>query len=190
MGQIRTFIAVDVSAEVRARANDLANRLRVSDVKANWTKPENMHLTLKFLGDTDETLIPDVCRRVAQAAKPFTPFRLVFGEAGAFPKIDRPRTVWLGVTEGDEPIVELQSAIEDTLADLRFPREHRRFKPHLTIGRVRGGGPKQEELGRLIAGNAEFDAHSCQVSELLIFASYLEPAGPTYQILGRAPLEG
>lgn len=190
MGRLRTFIAVEVSAEVRGRGEILVNRLRKTGINATWTKPENMHLTLKFLGDTDETLIPEVCRRVATAATPHAPIQLTFSSAGAFPSVDRPRAAWLGVGQGAEPLINLHASIEESLLDMRIPRERRRFKPHLTVGRIREGGSKAEELTKLLEKNADFDGKSCNIDEVLVFASYLEKSGPTYQVLARAPLEG
>src|SRR5687768_9630793 len=97
MARIRTFIAVETSPAVRRRAVDLQNKLRESHAKASWTDPEKMHVTLQFLGDVEDTLIPDVCKRVATAAALFEPFFIEFSKAGAFPAADRPRTLWIGV---------------------------------------------------------------------------------------------
>jgi len=188
MGRIRTFIAVAVSDGVRTRIADLIGHLRTSGAKTSWTKPANMHLTLKFLGDTSETRIPDVCRAVSGAVERIAPFQLALTGAGAFPNDRRPRTVWIGAEQGSREICELAEMIETALHAGGFPREHRRFKPHLTIGRVRGGGPAQIELGRLIGSHTEFEAGTSPIDEVLVFASHLASSGPTYQVLGRAPL--
>jgi len=190
MARIRTFIAVETSPAVRRRAVDLQNKLRESEVKASWTDPENMHVTMQFLGDVEDTLIPEVCKRVATAAAPFEPFHVEFSRAGAFPGAERPRTVWIGVDQGSQELVDLQFAIQESLVEMRFPRERRTYRPHLTIARVRGGGSRQTRLADLIAHYRDFKAGSCDVSEVLILASYLERSGPTYQIMGRAPLDG
>lgn len=190
MARIRTFIAIDTSPAVQRRAADLQNKLRESEAKATWTDPENMHITLQFLGDVDDPLIPEVCKRVAAAAAPFAPFQAEFSRAGAFPSIERPRTVWIGVDRGAEELVNLQQAIQDSLAEMRFPRERRTYRPHLTLARVRGGGKGQARLSALIARYRDFKADSCDVSEALIVASNLDRSGPTYQVMGRAPLEG
>lgn len=190
MSRIRTFIAVDTSPAVRRRAAALQEKLRVSEVKASWTEPENMHLTLQFLGDVEDTLVPEVCQRVASAAAPFAPFQVGFSQAGAFPSLDRPRTVWIGVDQGRQELIDLQLAIQETLLEMRFPRERRTYKPHLTIGRVREKGPRQAQLSELLAHYRDFKADSCDVPEALIFASFLEGSRPTYQIMGRASLDG
>jgi 2'-5' RNA ligase len=190
MARIRTFIAVDTSPAVRRRAVDLQAKLRESQVNATWTDAENMHVTMQFLGDVDDTLIPEVCKRVASAAAPFVPFYIDFSQVGAFPAVDRPRTVWIGVDHGAQELVALQFAIQESLVEMRFPRERRTFKPHLTLARVREGGRRQSRLAELLAHYRDFKAESCDVSEVLIFASYLDRTGPSYQIMGRAPLDG
>lgn len=190
MARIRTFIAIDTSPAVRRRAAELQNKLRESNVDANWTEPENMHVTLQFLGDVDDPLIPEVCQRVASAAAPFAPFLVEFSKAGAFPSLDRPRTVWIGVDQGSQELVDLQLAIQESLVEMRFPRERRTYRPHLTLARVRKTGGGQKRLSELIAHYRDFKAESCDVPEVLIIASNLDRSGPTYQIMGRAPLEG
>ncbi len=188
MSLIRTFIAVDISAEVRARAAALIERLQASEVKASWTRPENMHLTLKFLGDTPDAKIADVCRAVAAAAQSQAPLQMRLAGAGAFPRLASPRTAWIGVTDGGEQLGQLQQALEDELYEAGFSRERRRFVPHLTLGRVRAGGPAMQELGRLIDQNSDFDAGACWIEEVVTYASSLEKTGPVYQVMGRAPL--
>ncbi|MFV2065834.1 MAG: RNA 2',3'-cyclic phosphodiesterase [Pirellulales bacterium] len=190
MPTLRTFIAVEVASDVRSRACDLVERLRKTGVKATWTHPNNRHLTLKFLGDTEEGRVPEICSAVAAAARDHRPFRLQFVGAGAFPNCHRPRTVWLGVQEGEAAICALADRIETTLERLGVRREKRRFKPHLTLGRVRGSGPSQLDLGRQVEANAAFDAGVSRVEEVVVFASFLEPSGPTYQVMAHAPLEG
>ena len=190
MARIRRFVAVDTSPAVQRRAVQLQAKLRESQVQATWTDAENMHVTLQFLGDVPDTLIPEVCKRVASAAAPFTPFLVDFSQVGAFPALDRPRTVWIGVGQGAQELVDLQLAIQESLVEMRFPRERRTFKPHLTLARVREGGRRPSRLAELMAHYRDFRAESCEVAEALIFASYLDRTGANYQILGRAPLDG
>ena len=190
MSLFRTFIAVDVSPEVRARAVKLERDLQQSRVKASWTSGESMHLTLKFLGDTPDGRLPDVCRAVQRAAAPLAPIQLAFKQAGAFPRMQRPRTVWIGLETGREPLERLQIAIEDALYDEGFPRERRRFVPHLTIARVRAGGPALAALSARLERHADFDAGSTLADEVVVYASFLDGGGPTYQVVGRAELGG
>lgn len=190
MKYLRTFIAIEISPEVQTRAGQLMDRLRQSGVKASWTKLQYSHLTLKFLGDTPETLIPDVCRAVIQAAKKVDPFELRFTGTGAFPSMQRPQTLWLGVEHGLEEITELHKAVDEALFALRYPKERGRFSPHLTLGRARSGAPDEyAELRRILEENAAFDAGISVVEDVLVFSSTLDRVhGPTYDVLSRAPL--
>ena len=192
MARLRTFIALELSGGVKSRARQLIDRLRVTDSTINWVQPENMHLTLKFLGDVPEIETPDVCRSVAKAVAEIEPFEILFRGAGAFPTLDNPRSLWVGVETGSDYLMELQSAIENRLfQDLGFAKEHRRFQPHLTIGRVKhvdNSGPQR--LSELLAQYADFDCDLSVVDEVVTFASFLGREGPTYNALDHAPLGG
>jgi 2'-5' RNA ligase len=187
---IRTFIAVETSQAVRDRAAELMDSLQVARADVKWVQRQNLHLTLKFLGDVAEPDLPGVCEVVRQAVSGLSPFELEIRSAGAFPHPGRPRTLWLGAGEGAEAAAALAAAIEKALRKLGFPKEARRFETHLTIGRVRGGGPALAELGRLLREHAAFDAGRFRVAEVVVFASHLGPKGPTYEPLGCAPLAG
>lgn len=188
---IRTFIAIEIAPTVCARAAALIKRLQESNVQATWVKPTQMHMTLKFLGDVPDNEVPDVCKLVDQAVRELPPFEMSFRGCGAFPSLDRPRTVWIGVEDGAEELTIVHEAIDLALKKLRFPRETRRFQPHLTIGRIReAGSPRLDELTRIIAEHAEFDADLSVVEEVVTFASFQDKAGPQHDAMGRAELRG
>jgi 2'-5' RNA ligase len=149
-----------------------------------------MHWTLKFLGDVDMLEVPEICAAVERACQPFAPFDVEAKGAGAFPDPRRPRTVWIGVGEGSEPMIALHDAIERELAKLGYREENRRFRPHLTIGRVRNSPAGIEELGRLVQANADFESGLSTVYDVVIFSSTLGPKGPTHEPLGHADLQG
>lgn len=191
MQNIRTFIAFEVGNDVKARAADLIKRLKKAEADVRWVESQHMHITLKFLGDVPNVEVPDVCRHVAEAVADFEPFEIEFLSAGAFPEITRPKTLWIGVApgEGFERLEAMNNAIEQRLHDeMGFPRERRRFQPHLTIGRVNSQGEAQRLLGELVEQQANFDASIAEVDEVLIYASFLERSGPIYNVLGRAEL--
>ncbi len=184
---LRTFIALEIPDGVRAAAAKLIERLRSQGAKVTWTAPENLHVTLKFLGDVDVTSVAAVCDAVARATEAISPFRVSFAGAGAFPDIARPRVLWLGVDEGVEPLVFLHSQIEEQLAELTFPFDGRRFAPHVTLGRVRGPG---SALTEQLETDANLKAGDMLVEEVIIYSSELTPDGPFYMPMGRAPLNG
>lgn len=186
---LRTFIAVEMSSEVRARAGQLVGKLQETGAKVTWVKPEAMHLTLKFLGDVDLIDMPAVCEAVSGAVVDLPPFEIEVHGAGAFPSAGRPRTIWLGVGRGGEELVGLHEAVERALSPLGFRQENRRFRPHLTLGRVRGDRDLRE-LGQLVAEYAEFSGGVASVDEVIVFSSELEAGGPIHEPLAVAPLNG
>ena len=186
--RIRTFIAVDVADAVGKRAATFVSRLQESGANVRWVDLDNLHVTLKFLGEVEETEIHEVCQGVQSAVKDFSAFQMHCGRAGAFPNVDRPRTVWLDVQEGQEPLIELHAAIEREMVAIGQPREIRRYRPHLTLGRVRGGGPSLSRLGALLRQFADFNAGETLVEGVVVYASQLDKKGPFYQALSRVPL--
>ncbi len=187
---LRTFVAVEISGPIRARAGELIAALGNTAAAVKWVEPHNLHLTLKFLGDVHQREIAQVCQAVARGAAEVNPFELEVRGAGAFPDAARPRTVWLGAGNGAEQMVVLHNRVEAALAELGYRQEHRRFQTHLTIGRVRGGGPGIAELGKLLQQHADVSIGSMSVQKVTVFCSTLAPDGPIYEVLGTARLGG
>jgi 2'-5' RNA ligase len=186
----RTFVAAEISGPIRARAGELITALRGTTADVKWVEPHNLHLTLKFLGEVHEREITQVCRTVARGAAQVERFELEVRGAGAFPTAARPRTVWLGASAGAEPMIALHDRVEAALAELGYREEHRRFQPHLTIGRVRGAGPGIAELGQILVEQADFEAGSMTVEKVTVFCSTLTADGPIYEVIGTARLGG
>jgi 2'-5' RNA ligase len=188
--RIRTFIAVEIAPSVKARAGDLIDRLRVAAAEINWVRPQQMHLTLKFLGDVPDTETPDICRVVDEVAANFEPFEITCRRAGAFPSVREPRTLWIGIEDGAEELQRLQAEIENALkARLGYGKEQRGFHPHLTIGRVKRELPGgRGELTQLLEKHANFDADLSIIDEVVTFASFLGRSGPAHDALGRSEL--
>ncbi len=185
---VRTFVAVEIDAAVRSRAEKLIERLAGSPADVKWVEAHNLHLTLKFLGDVPSGETPRVCDAVARGAAKVEPFELEVCGAGAFPSAGRPRTLWLGSGDGEQGMIELHGHVETPLAKLGYRKEHRRFHPHLTLGRVRRSGPGVAELGELVKQNADFPAGRLTVREVVVFTSQLTRTGPTYEALSHAKL--
>jgi 2'-5' RNA ligase len=190
MQHIRAFVAVDIWPEIRERTKMVVSRLKETSAKVSWVKPDQMHLTLNFLGDVELNEIPAVCKAVANAALPFAPFDVDMAGLGVFPSYENPRTIWLGVGDGAEQLVALHTALEEQLGALGFRVEARRFHPHLTIGRVRSLPTGAGQLAGLIKQHADFEAGPMMISELTVFSSELGRNGPTYEALGHGELLG
>ncbi len=189
MSSTRTFVAVEVSDGVRSRAVDLIGRLRrASDAKVSWVAPASMHMTLKFLGDQSDEDVAVICQAVREGAARVEPFEFYCRGAGAFPDAHRPRTLWLGVTEGLDCLRKLHAAIDAALVARRFSKDRQSYRPHLTIGRVRSAGPQVQLLAEALRSCQDFDAGPTAVDEVTVFASTLTPSGPKYDVLALAPL--
>ncbi len=126
---------------------------------------------------------------MADAVAGLKAFDLEVCGVGAFPEPSRPRTVWIGTGRGTEEMVEVHQRLDSALGEAGFRTEGRRFRPHLTIGRVRNSPDGFDELAAAIENESEFQAGIMRVDELLIFSSRLERSGPVYEILGRAELD-
>jgi 2'-5' RNA ligase len=185
---VRTFLAVEIDNAARGRAVELIRALAAAGADAKWVDAQNLHYTLKFLDEVPLTEIPQICEAAGRAAATVAPFELEVRGAGAFPSAGRPKTVWLGAGRGQEQMIALHGALEKVLKKLGFRQDHRRFTPHLTLGRVRSGGPAVAALGELLRQQADFSAGCCQAREVVVFSSQLTPEGPVYDALARAKL--
>ena len=189
MSLTRTFIAVAASDSVRRRAEVAIDRLRTVAEDVRWVEPENLHWTLQFLGDLDDIQMAEVCRRVVATAGQAVSFSLVAQGVGAFPRTERPRTLWLGAGEGAECFCHLQSAVEECLVDLGFRGERRKFVPHLTLGRLGRNHRTGERLPSYLRELVDFEAGSQEVGEVAVLASQPQRGrGPIYHVLARGPL--
>ena len=134
---MRAFVAVFPPPKVRKEALAWARRLP-SDDRVRWTSPENVHLTLKFLGEVRAEALDDIRAALGEVCAEHAPFEAMLAELGAFPSARRAKILWVGVGTGSDRLRYLAADIDDALAPLGFKREKRPYVPHLTIGRVRG----------------------------------------------------
>ncbi len=188
MARLRTFVAVELSKELRARCVALQETLARAGADVKWVEPENIHVTLLFLGEVEDRTVADVCRAVALVAGRHEGFPLAVETVGCFPNPRRPRVVWAGVGAGSAELVGLHDALETPLLDLGcYRREERQYTPHITLGRVRGE-QQTDRLAAALAKKADWQAGTVDVKELLVLSSELRREGPTYTVLGRGKL--
>ena len=183
---MRTFIAIELSKEVKDDLAKLQHELNKADADVKWVKPENIHLTLKFLGEVGEDKIEDMKKVLDGISGKNKPFELSLFKLGAFPSINSPRVVWVGIDKGCGESEQIAKSIEDELEKLDFPKEERPFNAHLTLGRVRSGKNKAMLKERLSA--TEVRPKSCRINDITIFQSILTPKGPIYSPLHAAKL--
>ena len=188
MARLRTFIAVDLGKAIRDRCVALQETLARAGAECKWVEPENLHVTLLFLGEVEDRDVPALCKAVAEVCARQAAFGVSVESAGCFPNPRRPRVVWVGVGEGAPELVALHDALEPPLLALGcYRREERRYTPHITLGRVRSeraGGPLADALKKY----ANWQGGSTDVREVQVLSSQLTPEGPIYSVLSRAPL--
>jgi len=198
---LRTFIAIDVPPAVLDTITRIQNRFKSLGVYASWVKPGNIHLTLKFLGDTDPDRIPGIQAKLTETLAPFAPFRLSLNSAGVFPNTKSPRVLWVGLKDEEGTLETLQTAIEQALESVGFPLEQRPFSPHLTLARIKSPwgikSPKgikspqgkKELKDELDAVNQEgIGSHPFDVGEIKLYESQLTPKGSIYTVLANFKL--
>jgi len=186
---IRTFIAVEMSEAVRTKLATLIGRLRHAGADAKWVAAQNIHLTLKFLGDVDEAKMADVERIVAASVAGIAPFEFEVRGTGGFPDLRRPRVIFAEGHDASGALAELHRRLDKAFVDLGVEAEGREFRPHLTLARVRS----PRNLKALVEALAKFadEAFGTQaVSEVAVMRSDLKPEGPTYTKLAAVKLPG
>lgn len=184
MHTIRSFIAIPLSPEVQRNARRLLRDLRQGKDGIKWVPEENLHLTLKFLGDVVDRDVPQVCQAIRRASEAIAPFELEFAGTGGFPSADRPRVIWAGVPRGGEELIQLVSVLEKELADLGFKPEPRDYRPHLTLGRVRSGSrAASAEVVERVSRHENRSLGVMAAEQLRLYASYLDKAGPSYHVM-------
>lgn len=191
MSVIRAFIALDLSPEINTRLEDVSAQLkqRLKDVQVRWVPVENIHLTLKFLGDVSLANLEMLKKILLSEASNHAPFEMSVGELGAFPSTRRPRVIWVGVTAPPE-LKALQRGIESETARLGYQRENRSFSPHLTLGRVSRNATSQDarQIGEVLESYKVGFLGATRVQEVHLYRSDLRPGGAVYTRLMSAPL--
>jgi 2'-5' RNA ligase len=185
--RIRTFIAVEIDASIRKQLVALQGELRGVAEGVKWVEAENLHVTLKFLGDVDETQLYAVCKLAQQSVAGHFAFPMHVCGVGAFPNAGRPRIIWAGIQQGADELRRIYQSLDDAFGHEGYPREDRAFTPHLTLGRARQGTSPQQLAGAL-AKLKEWEAGKTLVREILVMSSQLSSSGPSYSVMGRARL--
>jgi len=185
---VRAFIAVEFSPEAREEFVRVEEVFKKAGADVKWVEPENVHITLKFLGNIPEEKIAYFAEKVEKAAFLTRSFEMVLEGTGAFPGWGYPKVIWIGIGEGNKEIKGLAKSVEDVLAEEGFEKENRPFSPHVTIGRVRTG--KNRSRLKEIAESLEIKAVTSSVSRIILFRSDLSPKGPAYTPLATIDLRG
>ena len=182
---IRAFIAVNLAPVVIEEIAKIQSALQISKGDIRWTRVEEWHLTLKFLGDISRDQVSPILETLSETLRTQPPLRVVAQGLGAFPNLKRPRVVWAGI-QGAE-LQTLSEKIETALMSLDFPSEEREFTPHLTLGRVRSLRGWEQVLA-VMKEHDHIRFGESEINQVTLYQSELHPAGAVYRPLGAIAL--
>lgn len=193
MADIRSFIAIELNEDARDEVARIQKQLINSRADVKWVEPNNIHLTLKFLGNVPEEKLGEIKDAINEAIVGIAPFCLELTEIGAFPDTKYTRVVWIGAKEDAGNLMNIATRMEEKMLTLGFPKEERRFKPHLTLGRVRSPKNKdklKDEIIQLRQGENKGGPIKWKIADVVLFKSELTPKGSIYTTLFKAHLTG
>jgi RNA 2',3'-cyclic 3'-phosphodiesterase len=176
---IRAFVALNLPSDIIDHVSGLQSDLKARGMRLRWVRPQNLHLTLKFMGDIPPAIVPEVGLALERASQGTAPLALTVQGMGVFPGIKRARVLWIGLGGQIEALQLLYARIEDELAGLGLTREKRGFKAHLTLARMRGNALPRD-LPAAIQALGNYAPRPFQARQLILYKSDLRPQGAVY----------
>jgi len=188
--RLRLFVAADIPWEIRDLVASTTERIKGKGIDARWVRPENLHLTLKFIGEYGEEGLERLSQEIRKAAERSSPFKVVMGGCGAFPSQRKARVLWVGMSDGVDDASAVARKLDARLEKAGVKREQRQFRGHLTVARLRR--PQDctevvEDMSRMLEGLQELPF---RVEEIRLIRSILKTQGPTYIELEKVALGG
>lgn len=180
--KIRMFVAIELPQFLREALAQLQAEIRKTGFPAKWTAAENIHMTIKFLGDTPASLVEDIGGRLADAVAGFPPITLWATGLSVFPSVKRPRVLWTGTGGETDRLARLQKQVEENLSAIGFAKEERLFTAHLTLARFKGS-IDPETIITTMTRYGNFASGSFSAGAICLFESRLTPKGPVYNRL-------
>ena len=184
---MRCFIAIELSQETTDVLRRIQDELKQSIHGVKWVKPDNIHLTLKFIGDVEKETLEQIKDIMTQAASQTEPFKIKLSSAGAFPTPERPRVIWIGIEEGKKESADITGSIEEKLIPLGIEKEDRAFHPHLTLARVKFLKDKSSVKNALTS--LKVPQIEMTAEKITLFQSTLSREGAIYSVLHESDLK-
>jgi 2'-5' RNA ligase len=186
---MRAFFCIEVDEATQKELERIISRLRHQvTTRVSWVRRENLHVTLKFLGEIDPVSLPQLQHAAAEAMRSIAPFDWQLNRLGAFPQMERPRVIWVGCREEPQPLHALYVVLETLLQALGHPPERGAFTAHVTLGRVKEGGPRATEIARALENIPSF-AYPLRTETLTLMESQLTPTGAIYRPRFQLPFD-
>lgn len=173
---MRAFVAIELPDAIKENLAGLAERLRPARVPASWVRPEQIHLTLRFLGDVDKTRLEQISATLRAAYRGTPPFTVRVSGTGGFPNIRRPHVIWVSLHSAENELAEVQQKAESAAQAIGLTPEERPFNPHLTLARIKDPHAAWP-LAAMLEQEAQFHAGEFTVSGVSLFSSQLNPKG-------------
>ena len=181
---MRLFIATPLSRQVESELANIIYQLKNVAGNVKWVKPENIHLTIKFLGETDESLVNPLSQLIDETSRETKISKYTISKLGGFPNLIRPRALWAGLDGDRSELERLASLVDERVHELGYEKETRKFRPHLTLGRFKKP-QAMPELADFI-DSYKIEPMRVQIDRLTLFKSTLTPRGPIYERLHEA----
>lgn len=183
---MRLFIALPLPEDIEEALSKTIFAFKQKGGKVKWVAPKNIHLTLKFLGEVGEDRVVKIKSALDDIAQKYPPISTSVNKIGAFPNLGRPKIIWAGLEGETDRMEKIAGEIENTMEKLGFEKENRRFKPHLTLGRIKDSRGMEELTDYL--KNYSLDPMPLSIDRIVLFKSTLMPRGPIYDRLHEAML--
>lgn len=187
---MRTFIAIELPQEIKAALGRLQEELKSSGSDVKWVEPQNIHLTLKFLGEIEDKKLQRIIKAMEETAAENTGFQINISSLGGFPKMDFLRVIWVGIDKGEKETVKIAEGLQERIAKIGIPKEARPFSSHITIGRTRSS-LNRDKLVQFLKNKTGLERQGLGfcATKITLFKSTLTPKGPFYEALKEISLK-
>lgn len=184
---MRTFIAVEIPDNVKKEISNfiLKTSVELGKNKIKWVEEDNIHITLKFLGEVNSNLCKEISQQLLTIAAETKKFNISLQSLGVFPNISSARVLWVDVKENNNELKLLSQMIEDKLLSFNIPKECRHYQPHLTLGRVKTLVEK-DKISSFLTKYKNINFGTAEIDHITFFESILSPQGPEYKVISRA----
>lgn len=188
MATLRVFTAIDLPAALSQKLDNSIQR-QLIDPALRPVHRNSLHITLNFVGDVEDRETPELCRAFSRAIESEEDFQISLGGLGAFPNLERPRVLWLGVEQGEEELTVINQKLRDVIEDFGFVQE-KRYKPHVTLARVQHRSVDSSIITSAKTRFEQLQWPTFSAESVIVYNSILEKEGPTYIRLATLPLTG
>lgn len=184
----RLFIAIGFEDNLRKQLAGLQAELKQAQADVRWVASENIHLTLRFIGEVSEEAVPSIKDILKKTIENYRAFEIELKGVGAFPSVNNPRVIWIGCQDPTGQLFRIYQDIERSLIKLGLPGDDHKFSPHITLGRTKST-KNRDKLIKLIKLKQDYKVGRQKVKEITLFQSQLQPTGPIYTVLEQVTLK-